>query len=422
MARQRYRAPRGTGDILPEDQPYWRLLREVATRVATSFGYRQIETPVFEDAGVFLRPSAAGTDIVDKEIYLFRDRGGNELALRPEGTAAVCRAYLEHGMGSLPQPVRLFYIVPIFRYDRPQAGRYRLHHQFGVEAIGDPDAAIDAETIDLLSTLFDAVGLTGANLYVNSIGDPACRPAYLNRLRAYYADRLDRLCADCRVRYDRAPLRLLDCKNEPCQPFKADAPAIADSLCDACRDHFAALRRYLDELAIAHTVDPRLVRGLDYYTRTVFEFQPHEEGSQSAIAAGGRYDGLMEELGGPPTPAAGFGSGIERLILNLKRLGIGPEVPDPPDALVAPLDAAAQAKAMLLARDLRRRGLTVVLGSAARSLKAQLRQADGLGARHALILGPEELAAGAVTLRDLAAATQERLPVAAAAERIAVRR
>jgi histidyl-tRNA synthetase len=422
MARQRYKAPRGTADILPEDQPYWRLLREAATRVATSFGYRQIETPVFEDAGVFLRPSAGGTDIVDKEVYLFRDRGGNELALRPEGTAAVCRAYLEHGMASLPQPVRLFYIVPIFRYDRPQAGRYRLHHQFGVEAIGDPDAAIDAETIDLLSTLFDAVGLTGASLYVNSIGDPACRPAYLNRLRAYYADRLDRLCADCRVRYDRAPLRLLDCKSGPCQPFKADAPAIADSLCDACRDHFAALRRYLDALGIAHTVDPRLVRGLDYYTRTVFEFQPKEEGSQSAIAAGGRYDGLMEELGGPPTPAAGFGSGIERLILNLKRQGIRPEVPEPPDALVAPLDAAAQAKAMLLARDLRRRGLTVVLGSAARSLKAQLRQAGGLGARYALILGPEEVAAGSVTLRDLAAATQERLPFAAAAERIAIQR
>lgn len=406
MAEPRFRAPRGTNDVLPEDQPYWRWLHDTASRIAESYGYRRIDTPVFEDSKVFLRPTAGGTDIADKEIYLFEDRGGEKLALRPEGTAAVCRAYLEHGMASWPQPVRLFYFVSVFRYDRPQAGRYRLHHQFGVENIGEASPAMDAEVLDLLNSFYEAIDLGPRKLYLNSIGDGACRPAYLQRLRAYYADKLDRICGDCRRRYDENPLRLLDCKNEPCQPFKASAPRFADNLCDACSDHFAALQSYLKALEIPYEVEPTLVRGLDYYTRTVFEFHPPEEGSQSALGSGGRYDGLVEQLGGPPTPAVGFGSGLERLILNLKRREVGPEPPSPPDAYIAVADPGAQGLAMRLARDLRRDGREVVVGSADRSMRSQMRHANALQARKALILGKQELASGNVTVRDLADGSQ----------------
>ena len=407
---QRFRAPRGTADILPEDQPYWRWVRQTAVRVAESYGYGEIQTPVFEQAGLWLRPAAQGTDVVDKEIYLFEDRGGDELALRPEGTPSVCRAYLEHGMASWPQPVRLFYVQANFRYDRPQAGRYRLHHQFGVEAIGDAGPAIDAEVIDIQRTFYDALGLRGYTLHLNSIGDPACRPAYVEKLRAYYADKLDRLCGDCRRRFDLNPLRLLDCKNEPCQPFKDGAPQIVDNLCEPCARHFADLRRLLDDLGIAYALTPTLVRGLDYYTRTAFEFEPKDEGSQSVIGGGGRYDGLIEQLGGRPTPGIGFGAGIERVILNLKRLGLQP--PDEkrrPDAFIAVAVPAAQGRALLLAREARSASLAVVVGAAGRSLKAQMRQADAVNARNALILGAAELASGTVTLRNLSTAAQERL-------------
>ncbi|HXH22853.1 MAG TPA: histidine--tRNA ligase [Dehalococcoidia bacterium] len=407
---KQFRAPRGVADILPEEQPYWRWVRDTAARIAESYGYQRIDTPIFEFAGVWERREAAGTDIVDKEIYRFRDRGGDELALRPDVTAGVCRAYIQHGMASRPQPVRLYYIGPVFRYDRPQAGRYRVHHQFGAEAIGDESAALDAEVIDLLRTLYDTLGLSDYLLHLNSIGDGRCRPAYIERLRAYYRDKLDRLCGDCRRRFEVNPLRLLDCKNEPCQPFKPGAPKIADYLCEACAAHFGALQSYLEALGIDFDIDHTLVRGLDYYTRTAFEFIPRgDESQQGTLGGGGRYDGLIEQLGGRPTPGVGFGTGIERIILNLKRKEVGPPPPAPPDAFIAVAAAEAQAAALRLARDLRARGATVVLGAAERSLKAQMRQADAMGARRALILGREELEGGAVTVRDLEAATQERV-------------
>ena len=405
-----FQAPRGVSDILPSDQPYWRWLRDTAARVAANFGYAEIQTPVFEHAGVFIRPGAEGTDLVDKEVYRFEDRGGDDLVLRPEGTAAVCRAYLEHGMQNLPQPVRLFYISSFFRYDRPQAGRYRMFHQFGVEAIGDGEPAVDAEVIDLLRSFFDALGLTGYRLLLNSIGDQNCRPAYIEKLRAYYADKLDRLCADCRARYVTNPLRLLDCKNEPCQPFKADAPKIADNLCDACAEHFATVKSLLEGLGIEYTIVPTLVRGLDYYTRTAFEFEPAADGGQqSALGGGGRYDGLIEQLGGKPTPGIGFGAGIERLILNLKRQELGPPELPRLDAYIAIADPAAQVRAVQVADALRRANVSVVAGAASRSLRAQLRHANQLNARHALVIGAEELASGTVNLRDLETSEQESL-------------
>ncbi|HWC31055.1 MAG TPA: histidine--tRNA ligase [Dehalococcoidia bacterium] len=414
-----YKAPRGVSDILPADQAYWRWVRDTAVRVAESYGYGEIQTPVFERTGVFVREAAHGTDVVDKEIYTFEDRGGEELALRPEGTAAVCRAYLEHGMGSLPQPVRLFYVSNFFRYDRPQAGRYRMFHQFGVEAIGDGAPSIDAEVLDLLRTFYDTMGLRDYRLLLNSIGDSVCRPAYLEKLRAYYADKLDRLCGDCRRRYDLNPLRMLDCKNEPCQPFKAGAPRISDNLCEPCAEHFAAVRSMLDDLGIKYQLEPLLVRGLDYYTRTTFEFEPADSGSQqSAIGAGGRYDGLIEQLGGRPTPGIGFGAGIERIILNLKRLEQGPEPAAPPDAFLAIADEAAQGRALALASELRRAGATVIAGVGGRSLKSQMRQANALGARYALVLGERELANGSVTVRDLASQEQDEVAFAEVAARI----
>lgn len=413
-----FRSPRGANDILPTDQPYWRWLRYTAVRVAESYGYGEIQTPVFEHVGVFLRPGSEGTDLADKEIYAFQDRGGDQLALRIDGTHGVARAYVEHGMASWSQPVRLFYVASVFRYDRPQAGRYRVHHQFGVEAIGDGSPDVDAEVIDLLRTFYEALGLGEVHLLLNSIGDNVCQPAYLDKLGAYYADKLDQLCGDCKRRYHINPLRLLDCKNEPCQPFKPGAPKSVDNLCEACAAHFTALRGLLDGLGIEYEIDHALVRGIDYYTRTAFEFQPKVEGSQTTIGGGGRYDGLIGQLGGRPTPGIGFGTGIERIILNLKAQGVEPPTAALPDAYLAIADASAGSRAMMLARELRLGGVSVIAGTAGRSMKSQMRQANALGARFALVLGEKELADGSVSVRDLAAQSQESLPATDVLRRI----
>jgi histidyl-tRNA synthetase len=397
---------------LPDDQPWWDYVRSTVERLCREFRYASIETPMFEDASLFLRTVGEATDIVSKEMYLFEDRGKQQLALRPEGTAPVCRAYLEHGMQNLPQPVRLWYWMPNFRYDRPQAGRYREHHQFGVEVIGDEDPALDAETIELLWRLYEELGLSGLTLHLNSIGDPNCRPAYLDALREYYADKLDRVCQDCRTRYERNPLRLLDCKEERCQPIIAGAPKFTDYLCDACASHFDALKGYLDAVGIPYRLNPRLVRGLDYYTRTVFEVEPKEAGGQSSLGGGGRYDGLIEQLGGKPTPGMGFGTGIERIVINMKRQ----EVPLPEtnglDLYVACQTADARTLAYKLASDVRRAGPSAVVGSGDRSLKSQMRHADALGARYVAIIGERELADGTVSLKDLRDGGQEVIAVA----------
>lgn len=397
--------------MLPADQPYWDLVRDTATRICAVFGYGRIDTPIFEEASLFTRGVGEVTDIVQKEMYVFRDRGGLELALRPEGTAPVCRAYLEHGMHNLPQPVRVFYFAPIFRYDRPQAGRYRQHHQFGAEAIGEADASVDAEIIELLWRTYEELGLSGLTLHLNSIGDAVCRPAYLEELRRYYADKLHHVCPDCQARYQRNTLRLLDCKIPQCQPVIAKAPAITERLCQDCARHFDDLRSYLSSAGIPFVLDPRLVRGLDYYTRTVFEVQPPEEGAQSSIGGGGRYDGLIEQLGGRPTPGIGFGSGIERIILNLKRQGVTPQQQPAARVYVASQTPAARTAAFRLASDLRRAGIPAVAGSPGRSLKAQMRHAGAIGAAYAAILGERELADGTATLKRLDTGQQETVPL-----------
>jgi histidyl-tRNA synthetase len=407
-----YQAPRGTIDILPEDEAYWRYVREKVEKVASLYGYRQIETPAFEDASLFRRSVGAGTDIVEKEMYIFKDLGGNELALRPEGTAPVCRAYLEYGMASLPQPVKLFYVVPVFRYERPQAGRLREHHQFGFEAIGEGDATLDAEVIAMAWRFYLMTGLTGLTLQINSIGCRACRPAYIGTLKDYYQNHLAGLCEDCRTRLERNPLRLLDCKQASCQAFAGAAPKSYEHLCPECAAHFADLKRYLGVLEIPFVINSRLVRGLDYYTRTVFEIQPLIEGGQSTIGGGGRYDNLIGELGGKPTPAIGFATGIERVILNLKRQNLAiPGLPGP-SIFVANIGPGTKDVAFALTARLQAAGLGVLQAMGEASLRAQLRKANSLGVRFALIIGDDELKNGTVMLRDMAGASQEVMPLA----------
>jgi len=416
-----YRAPRGTFDVLPKDQAYWSYVESTAFATAQRFGYHRIDTPVFEDTTLFARGVGTDTDVVQKEMYTFDDRGGDSITLKPEGTAPICRAYIEHGMKNLPQPVRLFYVTPVFRYERPQAGRLRQHHQFGVEAIGDASAQVDAEVIALGWSYLTALGLCGTALKINSIGDPVCRPGYLDELRAYYKDHLSEMCADCRARFHRSPLRLLDCKKDSCQRFAEEAPRSVDHLCSDCQDHWTVVVDLLGRLTAVHPefnyhVDHRLVRGLDYYTRTVFEFHPPEEGSQSAILSGGRYDGLIEQIGGDPTPGIGFGSGIERVILNLRRQEVPlPDAPIPDAVLVHAGDEAAR-ETFRLSAELRAAGHTVVVAPAGRSVRSQMRYADSLGARYALILGDRELSQNVATLKLLKnGGGQLELPLDAAA-------
>ena len=402
-----FRAPRGTTDLLPEQQKYWRYIESKAMELAGEYGFGRIDTPVFEDSDLFIRSVGEGTDIVEKEMYTFDDRGGDSVTLRPEGTAPVCRAYLEHGMHNQPQPVRMYYFCPVFRYERPQAGRFREHHQFGLEVLGDPDPSVDAEVIELASRFMGALGLSDIKILVNSIGDPECRPAYIERLRDHYSGLKGQLCPDCLTRLDRNPLRLLDCKVATCHALGDEAPRSADHLCQPCQDHWDRLEEYLAAMEITYQVDHRLVRGLDYYTRTVFEVQPRDVGGQSTILGGGRYDGLIQELGGRATPGIGFATGMERLTLNLQRGEI--EVPEAPSPiyLVANVGAGARPAALKLAADLRRAGVGAVLSSGSRALRGQMRQANALNIPYALILGDDEIERGEVVVRDMRASTQQ---------------
>jgi histidyl-tRNA synthetase len=405
-------------DILPSDQNYWRFIKTTAREVASRFGYERIDTPLFEDAGLFVRGIGEVTDIIEKETYTFEDRGGDRLTLRPEGTAPVCRAYLENGMHNQPQPVRVFYICPIFRYERPQSGRYRQHHQFGIEVFGDTDASIDAEVIEVAWRFLESIGLTDLSLTINTIGDRKCRPGYINTLRDYYRPHYDALCDDCKRRLESNPLRLLDCKNESCQPIIAGAPKSSDYLCEECAEHWDNLKKYLDTIGLAYTTDHTLVRGFDYYTRTVFEISPPVEGRMSTIVGGGRYDGLIEELGGRPTPGIGFGMGIERVIVNLKRQEI--VVPDylETKVLVAHVGNDAKIEAVRLSSELRQLGISTVIGPAERGLRSQLRYASSVDATHAIIIGEDELKKGFVVLRDLEAHEQIELAPEKVAEAI----
>ena len=376
----KFRAPRGTNDVLPSEQPVWQLATGTLSEVAETYGYRRILTPVFEEADLFLRTAGEGSDIVQKEMYVFEDRSGRKLALRPEGTASICRSYLEHGMQREPQPVKVYTQATMYRYATPQRGRYREHWQHSVEAIGSADPAVDAELIHLYTEVLRRLGVTQWALQLNSIGDAKCRPAYLERLNAWLDEHADALDDDARQKRSTSPLRVFDVSNPEVRGALADAPKIGESLCDECAEHFADVRRYLDALGVPYTIEPTLVRGLDYYTRTTFEFLGPEEGAQSAICAGGRYDGLIEMIGGPPTPGIGFGAGVERLILALENEGI--TAPPPTLELFFLVDPDAdRAAALAELAKLRTAGVSCDTDYAGRSLKGQRTQLARSGAK-----------------------------------------
>ena len=388
----RFEAPRGTHDILAADAPLWRRVTGEMERLCALAGYRPIQTPVFEDTELFARTSGEGSDVVHKEMYAFEDRSGRSLTLRPELTAPICRAYLEHGLHREPQPQKLYSIATSYRYGRPQKGRYREFWQLSVEAIGSDDPAVDAEVIWLYDTLLGNLGVTEYRLELNSIGDANCRPAYVERLRAWLAEHGDELDAETRDQAARNPLRALDnftAKPPQVREVLAQAPAIGDALCDSCREHFEAVRGYLDAYGLAYELVPTLVRGLDYYTRTTFEFVGPSEGSQSTICGGGRYDGLIEEIGGPHTPALGFGAGVERLLLALEEAGIRPPEPEPIEVFLATEESASRELVVRWLAELRARGIAADTDYAGRSLKGQLTQAGRVGARTVVILGPD---------------------------------
>ena len=379
----KFEAPRGTHDILPSEQPRWRWLMDEMAAMCALYGYRRIDTPGIEDTELIVRTSGGGSDIVQKETYTFEDRGGQSLTMRPEATAPICRAYLEHGLHREPQPQKLYTIGPFWRYDRPQRGRYREHWQLSVEAIGTDDPAIDAEVIQLYDELLGRVGVRDYTLELNSIGDRNCRPAYLERLTAWLDDHDAELDDEARAKRKTTPLRVFDVKSERVQAVLARAPKIGESLCDACRDHFARAREYLDAYGVRYELVPTLVRGLDYYTRTTFEFKDEAIGAKDTISGGGRYDGLIEEIGGPPTPGIGFGAGLERLLLSIgERDDASPHV----DVFFVCEPSVERSRVLPLLAELRRRGLTADLDYAGRSVKGQLTQAGRLGAGWTVIV------------------------------------
>ncbi|HVU79264.1 MAG TPA: histidine--tRNA ligase [Gaiellaceae bacterium] len=374
---ERFQAPRGTHDVLPGDATWWGLLATIEETLAR-YGWRRIQTPGFEDTGLFARTSGEASDVVHKEMYSFEDRSGRPLTLRPEGTAPIVRAYLEHGMSRDPQPVKAYTIAPMYRYGRPGRGRYREHYQVSVEAIGSPGPAIDAEVIELYAELLRTLGVTQWELHLNSIGDASCRPAYVELLTQWLAEHEDVLDEEARHKLATSPLQVFDVKNPELRAALEAAPKIGDHLCDACREHFEDVQRRLTALGVPFVLDASLVRGLDYYSRTTFEFLGPDENANSTICGGGRYDGLMEQIGGPPTPAIGFGAGIERLMLALENEGIAWEVP-PLDVFVV-VDGGSSERAQVLVQQLRRQGLAADLDHAGRSVKGQFTQASRTGA------------------------------------------
>lgn len=411
-------APRGTKDILPDTVGDWNYVEGEIRELCRRFGYSEIRTPIFEHTELFQRGIGEGTDVVDKEMYTFTDRGERSITLRPENTASAVRAYLQNKLYAQSNLVKLFYIGSMFRYDRPQAGRMREFHQFGVEALGEANPAVDAEVILLAMNLLEGLGLKDLELSINSVGCPKCRSKYRTMLQDFFRDKLEDLCEDCRSRFERSPLRILDCKKDSDKPYMADAPKITDCLCEECAEHFAKLKELLTSAGISFTNDPRLVRGLDYYTKTAFEIKYPPLGAQSAVAGGGRYDGLIEEMGGNPTPAVGFATGLERLLLALESQNLLPEKNRSVDAYVVALGETAQAEGFKLLNSLRQQGLSVAMDFAGRSMKAQMKQANKLGAKYSVILGEDEIAEGVVMLRSMEDSSQAKVPTNQVAEKI----
>ncbi|MCK9268535.1 MAG: histidine--tRNA ligase [Alkaliphilus sp.] len=393
--------PKGTEDILPKEVYKWHYVEDVIKRIAKNFGYEEIRTPIFEHTELFERGVGDTTDVVEKEMYTFIDRGNRSVTLKPEGTAPVARAFIEHKLYADTQPVKMFYITPVFRYERPQARRYRQHHQFGIEVFGSPNPSADAEVINLAMTVYKTLGVRDLELRINSVGCSKCRAEYHRILKQYLEDRLDRLCTTCRGRFERNPMRIIDCKSNACQAELMEVPLILDHICDECRDHFEALKKYLEILKLEYVVDPRIVRGLDYYTKTAFEIITDEVGKRGTVCGGGRYDRLVEDCGGPGTPGVGFGMGLERTILTLENKGI--EIPKPagPDVFIITIGDSASYEGFKLLNQLRETDLVADMDHLSRSVKAQFKYADRLTAGYTIVIGEEELSKGTVKLRNM---------------------
>ncbi len=398
-------------DILPEDQKYWRYVMKKSQSLIEDYSFERIDTPIVESTELFLRAVGGSSDIVEKEIYNFKTKGGDDLSLRPEGTAAVVRAYLENGMNVRPHPVKLYYVGQMFRHDQPQQGRYRQLHQLGLETIGDASEVVDAELIFLGYKILESLNLGNYNVHINSIGDNSCRPAYVRALKDFYKNKIKKVCPQCRNRFKKNVLRMLDCKEETCKEVNKEAPPIIDFLDEACRLHFKRVLEFLDEVKVPYILDSSLVRGLDYYTRTVFEFKPEENiTAQSTIIAGGRYDRLVDLLGGSKTPAAGWAMGIDRVVLELKARNISvPEIAIKPKVFLAQLGEAAKKKSLVLFENLRKAGIEVKSSFGRDSIKSQLRIAHRLGVKYTLIFGQKEALEGTIILREMDTGIQETL-------------
>ena len=393
--------PRGTNDIGPGQIELWHKLEEKIRQVTSAYGYQELRTPIFEHTELFQRGIGEATDIVEKEMYTFLDKGKRSLTLRPEGTAPVVRAFVEGKLGAGSLPVKLYYYGPMFRYERPQAGRYRQFTQFGFEVFGSQDPLLDVEAIMLPLELYKSCGLSGFEVQINTIGCPACRPSYRQELVEYFEPQVEKLCASCRDRLHRNPMRLLDCKVESCQEVLSGAPQITRHLCEECAEHFAQVVDYLDALGVDYKLNHRLVRGFDYYTKTVFEVTSSELGAQNAIGAGGRYDGLVEELGGKPTPAVGFAVGVERLLLALQGQDKLKAEAAGPHAYLIHFGGSTKRRAAEVAYFLRSQGLWAELDYLDRSIKAQMKAANRLSSKYAMIFGEEELGRNRVILRNM---------------------
>lgn len=410
----KYRSPRGTQDLLPEDAPRWRYVEATFRKTCADFGYGEIRTPMFESTDLFVRAVGEHTDIVSKEMYSVTAGGGETeereaFTLRPEGTAPALRAYVQHNLAAKEPLTRLFYVAPNFRHERPQSGRLRQHHQTGIEALGSDDPALDAEVIALGLTYLHRVGIRGEQLQVNSVGCPQCRGAYRDALRAALKEHLASLCGNCNRRYEANPLRILDCKLEDWERLTPLVPDILDWLCEGCAAHFATLRSTLDALGIPYIRNPRLVRGLDYYVRTSFEIVHPGLGAQSTVLGGGRYDGLVEELGGSPTPGIGFGCGIERVLLACEALGVTFPIEPLRPVFVVTLGESARLPGLALLHELRQAGIAAQVDYLGRSMKSQMRAANRANARVVLILGENEVEAGVVGLKDMATGEQRQV-------------
>lgn len=404
--------PKGTKDVLPSESYKWQFIENAAREVAKDFNIREIRTPVFEHTELFLRGVGETTDVVTKEMYTFEDKGGRSITLKPEGTAGAARMFIENGLANAPLPLKAYYITPCYRYERPQAGRLREFHQFGIEVFGTSAPEADAEVIFAASSFLKKLGIRDTRLEINSIGCKSCRAEYNRALKDYFRPLLGEMCSTCNERFDKNPLRMIDCKEERCKKITANAPKILDYLCPDCRAHFERVKTLLDGLGVEYAVNPDIVRGLDYYTRTVFEFVSTSIGAQGTVCGGGRYDGLISELGGGNVPAIGFAAGLERLVLLMENTGVPfPEAPVP-EVYIAGMDDASRAKAFSLVNGLRMQGISAEGDLMARSVKAQLKYADKLGAKYVVVIGGTELETGVCNVKKMSDGSVTCVPFA----------